>query len=62
VLVNSNHLVRSLMFDNSNYVFYNHSSILNQVTSANENMLRIHSLRDNYHQSVLDNFYDKRRV
>ena len=62
VLVNSNHFIRYLFFDNSNYVFFNSSSIQNDLTSSNEQMLKLNSMRDNYIDSVLDNTYDIRHL
>lgn len=50
------------MFDNSNFVFYNYSSIHNEIKSTNDKMLIVRSLNETYSQEVESNVYDKRNV
>lgn len=62
VLVGSQHHLRSMFLDNTGQVFLNHSSIQTLIVSSNEEMLQVHSLFENYHDQVLEDVYDKRRV
>jgi len=48
VLVNTEHYIRALAFDNSGFVFMNYSSIVNPITSQNENMLLLSPLSDDF--------------
>jgi hypothetical protein len=43
-------------------VFYNHSSIANEIISSDETMLRVFNIRDSHQLATTDDVYDKRRV
>jgi len=50
------------MFDGSNQVFFNHSSLFTDITTSNSNMARVSLVNNTYAESVLNNRYDVRNI
>ena len=50
------------MMDNQNNVFYNYSSVSNQLTTSDEQRAVLVKLNDPYEEELLYDTYDKRLV
>lgn len=51
------------MFDNMQQVFFNHSSILTEMSSSDDHKLLVRSVKEShYDEQVIDDLYDKARV
>ena len=54
--------MRYLIFDGSNQVFFNHSSVVTEVSATNSKIARLNLVNTSYPEAVQDNRYDVRTV